>query len=53
MRNGLGIILHRRHKVVPVGLIKDAKGPLNADRTSAPERLSNLGQVFPITRPDP
>ena len=53
MRNGFRIILHRRHKVVPVGLIEDAKGPLNADRTSAPERLSNLGQVFPITRPDP
>ena len=52
MRNRLGIILHRRHKVVPVGLIKDAKGPFNADRTCAPERLSNLGQVFPIARPN-
>ena len=53
MRNGLGIVLHRPHKVVPVGLIKDAKGPLDADRACAPERLSYLRQVFPIARSDP
>ena len=52
-RNCFGIILHRHHKVVPVGLIKDAKGSFNADRTCAPERLSNLGQVLPIARTNP
>ena len=53
MRNGLRIVLHSCHEVVPVGLVQNAKRTLDTDSPCTPERLANSRQVLPIATADP